>query len=290
MKYFLQNSIIYEGVATVSSGKFKVSFIVPKDISYKIGEGKISMYAKANLVDASGYNNDIVIGGSELNILPDTEAPMMKLYINDTTFRNGGLTHDHPLLLVKLRDESGINTSTSGLGHQLTAILDDSKDVIVLNDYYSSLKDTYKEGEVNYPFSNLSPGSHKVKVKAWDTHNNSVEQTIHFLVGEGANLALENTIVYPNPFAEKAKFTFAHNKSGENIALEIRIYNITGRLVKSFDKQYQGSPSTINDFAWDGTDDSGNKVQQGLHIYKINVGCGDGTQAQLTGKIMYMGQ
>jgi hypothetical protein len=290
MPYILQNSIIYDGEASVTNGKFDVSFIVPKDISYNIGQGKISLYAKTNLIDAAGYNNKLIIGGSAVNIQPDTDAPQMKLYINDTTFKNGGLTHDHPLLLVKLKDNSGINTSLSGIGHQITAVLDDSKDVIVLNEYYSALKDTYKEGAIDYPFTSLSIGEHKVRVKAWDTHNNSVEQTIHFVIGEKADLTIERAYAYPNPFSEKTSFTFGHNKSGENLTLELNIYNLAGTLVKTFSKQYRNSPSTIDYFDWDGSDNAGNSVQQGLYIYKLNLGSGDGTETQLIQKLMYMGK
>ncbi|PLX10525.1 MAG: hypothetical protein C0594_04835, partial [Marinilabiliales bacterium] len=60
-----QNSILYKGKATVTDGDFSVQFIVPKDISYRIGFGKLSYYAdntnnNKNYLDAAGYFKNVI--------------------------------------------------------------------------------------------------------------------------------------------------------------------------------------------------------------------------------------
>jgi hypothetical protein len=59
----------------VVNGAFGFSFIVPKDINYAVGYGRISYYANNASTDANGYQNDIVVGGAADTLLSDKEGP-----------------------------------------------------------------------------------------------------------------------------------------------------------------------------------------------------------------------
>ena len=68
-----------------------------------------------------------------------------------------------------LSDENGINTAGTGIGHDITAVLDDDySNVLVLNNYYQADINNYKSGVVKFPFKNLTPGKHRLTLKAWD--------------------------------------------------------------------------------------------------------------------------
>jgi hypothetical protein len=56
-----QTNIIYKGQVSFSNGQFQVSFVVPKDINYKVGNGKLSLYSWNNTVDAAGYSTNFLI-------------------------------------------------------------------------------------------------------------------------------------------------------------------------------------------------------------------------------------
>ena len=70
-------------LARIKNGDFEFSFVVPKDISYNIGNGKLSLYATALESDASGYNRNVLIGGYNENSQLDNEGPEIELYLND---------------------------------------------------------------------------------------------------------------------------------------------------------------------------------------------------------------
>ena len=84
------------------NGEFAFEFIVPKDISYNYGNGKVSLYAvgtvNGELTDAAGFNKAF-IGGTSEQFIDDIEGPQISLFINDTPFKNGGLTDENPDLL-----------------------------------------------------------------------------------------------------------------------------------------------------------------------------------------------
>ncbi|MFO8066756.1 MAG: type IX secretion system sortase PorU [Bacteroidales bacterium] len=269
--FLMQNSIIYKGKASVNNGEFSFSFIVPKDIVYSYGEGKLSYYADDGMIDASGYSFDFVVGGTSLDYEPDNEGPVINLFMNDTTFVSGDNTDENPVLLSFLFDESGINV-TGNIGHGLIAFLnDDRANSIVLNQYYEADLDTYKSGKIAYPFYSLPDGNHKVTLRAWDVHNNFSEESINFVVSSSAELALYEIMNYPNPFNIYTNFVFKHNLPAEELHVSIDIYNLSGQLIKNLQENilsygYQSPP-----IHWDGNDNGGRPIDSGVYIYRIVV-------------------
>ena len=75
----VQESVIYGGQADVVNGQFSLSFVVPKDINYNVGVGKISLYAAdaGHGVDANGYQLSQV-GGAYTGAPGDTKPPQIR--------------------------------------------------------------------------------------------------------------------------------------------------------------------------------------------------------------------
>ncbi len=269
-----QDNIIYEGLATVSNGQFSFTFVVPKDISYQLDFGKISLYAKTgvDLIDAHGVHQNVIIGGSADSVAADDTPPMVDLFMDDESFVFGGQTGTNTTLIAKLTDDNGINISNAGIGHEITAILDGNEDdIFVMNDFYTTELDDYTAGKVEYPFNELAEGNHSLRVKAWDTHNNSGEDYIEFVVANDAEVALQNVLNYPNPFTTNTEFHFDHNRAGDDLDIQIQIYTISGRLIRTLNSSTFGSPAHISSITWNGTDEFGDKIGKGVYVYKVNV-------------------
>jgi hypothetical protein len=153
-----QKNILYRGKIQVVNGNFTFSFLVPKDISFAPGPGRISYYATNGITDANGYYDKLVVGGGSVkNTITDNEGPRIDLFLNDKNFVNGGVTNENPLMRAGLTDSSGISTVGTGIGHDISVILDqNSSKPIILNDYYEADLNTYQSGKVRYPFNELS--------------------------------------------------------------------------------------------------------------------------------------
>ena len=269
--------VIFRGQASVTNGLFEFEFIVPRDITVAEGNGKISLYSKTEtpLSDNRGFSSDVTIGGVNLNAPEDNIGPTINLFMNDEIFVSGGITNENPTLIANLYDESGINTA-SGIGHDIVATLDgDETTVYKLNDYYTAAVDDYKRGSLSYPFRDLSPGLHTLKLKAWDVYNNASTQEIQFIVfDQDDSLELTNVLNYPNPFINYTEFWFNHNSS-DVLDVSIQIFTISGKLIKTIYGQTnagsKANSSTSRDLTWNGTDDFGSKIGKGVYVYKLKV-------------------
>jgi len=265
-------SKIYRGRATVTNGTFKFDFIVPKDIRIAFGKGKMSFYADNNVIDKAGYNFDVTVGGINNNAPDDTEGPVVSLFMNDESFLDGGTTNQSPVFIASLEDNSGINTSLTAVDHDLIAILDnDQANPIILNDFYQTELDNFKKGKVNFQLRDLSPGPHSIKFKAWDTYNNLSEASLTFNVVTDTGITLNHVLNYPNPFVNYTEFWFEHNRPNEPLEVQVQIFTISGKLVKTINKSVQTSGTLSREITWNGLDDFGAKIGKGVYVYKLSV-------------------
>jgi len=273
MPFRNQNNIIYKGEASVSNGEFSFSFIVPKDIENNYAHGKVSYYASNdNKEDASGHDDSFIIGGLADNVIYDYDGPLVSLYMNTRDFIFGGMTNSDPFLLVDIEDFSGINTVGNGIGHDITAILDNNtSNPFILNDYYKSNLDDYKSGVIEFPFENLEPGPHTITLKIWDVFNNSSESVISFYVTDKENFTISDFLNYPNPFITNTDFYFEHNQSNQNLDVSIEIYSITGQHIKTLKDTFYDSGYRIGPISWNGKNEYGKIVSSGLYIAKLNI-------------------
>ncbi|AUC14184.1 hypothetical protein BTO06_03030 [Tenacibaculum sp. SZ-18] len=267
-----QESKIFRGKSSVQNGTFSFEFIVPKDIKITYGNAKMSFYGENQIIDKSGINLDAIVGGINDNAPTDVIGPEIQLFMNDEAFIDGGTTNTSPNLIVKLSDISGINTSITAVDHDIVAIIDDNQsEPIILNDFYETELDDFTKGIVNYPLRDLSVGTHTIKIKAWDTYNNSSEATLTFEVVSDTKLVLENVLNYPNPFTNYTEFWFNHNKPNEPLEVQVQIFTISGKLIKTINQTVQTTGGLSRTINWNGLDDFGNKIGKGVYLYKLKV-------------------
>ncbi len=274
MPYKKQDNIIYKGKSSVTNGVFSFTFIVPKDIDYNLDFGRISYYAAESVqnTDASGWNESFIVGGVSSNIIPDDMGPSIQLYMNDKQFVSGSITNSTPVFLAFLEDSSGINTVGNGIGHDITITLDgETSNKVILNDYYEAELDNYQKGKVEYLLNELDPGLHTIDFKVWDVHNNSSEATLEFVVASTEDFVIEHLLNYPNPFTTNTSFYFEHNRPNQNLEVQIQIFTVSGKLVKTINSLQTNTGFRVGPISWDGRDDFQDNIARGTYIYKLKV-------------------
>tara|TARA_R110002050_G_scaffold78897_4_gene168665 strand:+ start:5240 stop:9043 length:3804 start_codon:yes stop_codon:yes gene_type:complete len=268
-----QSSLIYRGKVQVSKGDFSFEFRVPLGINYQFGNGRISYYAfDAQERDASGYYDSIVVGGYNENAPIDNIGPEIELFMNDASFVRGGITGESPFIYARLTDSAGINTVGNGVGQDLRAVLNNKTDQpYILNEFYEADLNSYRSGEVRYQLFDLDPGDYTIEMRAFDIYNNPTEVSTDFVVAESADLALKRVLNYPNPFTTYTEFQFEHNRANQNLEVQVQIFTVSGKLVKTINQEINSLGNRVTGIKWDGLDDYGDKIGKGVYIYRLKV-------------------
>lgn len=289
VSYSEYRNIIYRGRATITNGLWSFTFIVPRDIAYNYGFGRINLHASNGQTEAAGDFRNVIVGGTDTNFVPDAVGPEIKLYMNDGSFVNGGITDQSPVFFAQLSDSSGINTVGSGIGRDITLIKNQEVNTpIILNQFYEASLDDYTKGEIRYPFFQLEAGSYALNMKVWDVHNNSGEASLDFVVAEDAKLAIANLLNYPNPFTTSTTFHFDHNRPNQPLDAILQVYTVSGKLVKSIQQTVLTPGFHADQLYWDGLDDFGDRIGRGVYIYRLRLRSSDGESVQETEKLVIL--
>ncbi len=261
-----QKNILYRGSHPVVGGRFEYSFIVPQDVAYQYDYAKLSHYARSASDHASGCYSRLLLGGLNDTVQVGTSAPTIRLFIGDTNFRDGGLTDTDPTLVALIADSAGINAG-SGLGHDITVVLDGNPgSLVVLNDLYEPDVEHAGHGTVSYRFTDLTPGPHTLTLKAWNIYNHSAEATVSFVVCHPDTLQLSELQCYPNPAHGRTQFMLEVNHGARIASAELQIYSSRGQLLYTHTPTLPTDSYTIGPIVWDLS-----AVPTGIYLARIIV-------------------
>ena len=287
LEFTERNAILFAGKTKALKGRFRFSFIVPRDIDYSPGQAKIIYYASDGNRYMNGSFTGIVTGGFSNSDHNDSSGPFIRLFLNDTLFRSGGIAGSNPVLLALIEDEGGINTAGTGIGHDITFWLDgDNSSPVILNNHFKNDFGSYSSGSVYYPLHGLSPGSHTLTLKAWDNFNNSSEVSINFVAGDEENIVLKNLLNYPNPFSENTRISLQHNRPEGILDVAVSIFNINGQLIRVLHSTLTSTGYQLEPIFWDGRNSYGQKAAKGIYPYSVKITSETGETSTLSGRMI----
>lgn len=278
----LDGGLIFAGNANVTNGLWTMEFVVPKDISYRNGSGKLIGYFQNSTTDGSGYTDRFILNGIDSTAAADTTGPEITLYLGDRNFRSGDVVNQNTTLIADFFDQNGMNL-TGTIGHKIEAVIDNNENnKIDLTSHYNATSG-YQYGSLEYLLQGLESGDHNIKIKAWDTYNNYSVTSVDFKVMNNNQLALENIYNYPNPMSDNTSFLFNHNLDAP-LDVKVKIYTVSGRLIKELIQNNITDKFVKID--WDGRDDDGDNIANGTYIYRLVVKTQDGNFNETsTGKL-----
>lgn len=286
-RFKTRENILFSGQTRAENGKFRFNFLVPRDMDYSFGKGSISYYAFDENREMTGVLSEIMTGGFNNSDFHDNSGPVIKLFLNDTLFRNGGITTPDPWLLAILEDETGLNISGAGIGHDLVFWLDhDRSNPVVLNKYFSYETGRFGKGTARFRLTGLSPGEHSITIKAWDNFNNSSEKTISFIVNDDPGLVLKNPLNYPNPFKDVTYITAQHNQPDAFLKVKVEIFNTAGKLIRVLTENMFSNGYQLPPLEWDGRSGGNEKIASGLYPYRLTVSTQNGESSTISGRMI----
>ncbi len=289
--YSVFRNVIHQGESSVTNGTFEFEFMVPKDIDYTWGTGRVSCYALdvESGKDAHGASESWLIGGVNADYIPDFTPPNVDVYINDSLFVSGGITGAKPVLFVRAFDAGGINSAGSGIGHQMKAVIDgDWAGAVTLNDYYTSDLDAYVSGSITYPLAGMEPGFHDIQVVLWDVQNNQGTGRVEFQVLADDEPAFNVVTVYPNPTTDEVWFDLEHTLACEPAVYTLEVLEMTGRKVFAAEWSLETHGFRFEPLRWNLNDADGSAVKPGVYVCRITLQTTSGQVTQHSERIVVL--
>jgi hypothetical protein len=195
----------------------------------------------------------------------------MQVYLDSPDFVDGAMVGSNPRLIVELSDETGVNATGTGVGHELVAILNTSPErTFVLNNFFQTKLDDYRSGRIEFPLDGLTEGEYTLTVRAWDVFNNPTEEVVTFRVADSDDVILSNVFNYPNPMNLHTRFMFEHNQPGNQLDISVRIYTLSGRPVAQIDES-RVFPTSQGSVEWLGFDNDQDRLATGTYLYVLKV-------------------
>ena len=198
----------------------------------------------------------------------DQKAPVIEITANGRPLRDNMLVRSKPALAILLQDENGIDLSNH------FSIKVDGTD--------------FDSNELTLPDSITNPnaisllltpefekGAHNLEIETADINGNIQAVSKAFLVSSDNDLVVHGN--YPNPFEQTTIISYTNSFTGPLDDLAIKIYTVSGHLVRS--KQLHAPDNVQTDeklldtgyheVEWDGIDDGGNEVANGVYFVTI---------------------
>ena len=222
------------------------------------------------------FNN---VGFAEVVVYGDEINPVLDVTFDGTHIMDGDLVSGQPLIRIQLDDENpwiALTDSTlmevevqyPGESSPRTYAIDGN----VLQFYPASSASSnraYLEFRPDFD----ADGDYMLTAQASDPSGNisgSSSYTVRFEVVNATTLS--NVLPYPNPFTTQTQFVYTMTGRETPDYMKIQILTVSGRIVREITADELG-PLKVGthrtDFVWDGTDNYGDKLANGVYLYRV---------------------
>jgi hypothetical protein len=292
MHYNDRENKLFTSKVPVVNGQWEVTILMPSEIDNNYSPALLNIYAYSDdMREANGSTESLYVYGWNDKTEEDLTGPEISLLaLNSQDFEDGDNVNDSPMLLAKFRDDSGINISTSGFGHAITAVLDDHTVIDNLVDFYQADLEDFTAGSITYPLADLAAGTHTLKFTVWDNANNSSSQTITFNVSDSYRPSITDLRTNVNPASTDVTFYVNHDTPSASTVVRIEVFDLSGKKVWTSDDYNSGNNAQGTAIQWNLHDTSGSRVQRGIYLYRAVVTTSKGEETTLTRKLAVTAQ
>ncbi len=262
----------------VTPVKANSSVVIPVSIDLENLSGKLLLTATINPTDLNleHYANNNTM--SKCYVRPgDQLGPVLDVLFEGKRIMDGELIPISPDILITLNDE---NTTSLLVDSSLFDIyyVDPTGDRIQVDIFSPEITFTPAEDSSNIATILFQPtfeveGDYQLFVNARDNSNNQAGEstyTVHFKISNEKSVG--DILPYPNPFTTSCRFLYTVHGSIIPDPISIRIYTIRGQVVKEISSEEIGPlrvGSNLTDYVWDGTDNYGDRLANGVYLYKV---------------------
>ncbi|MEQ9007421.1 MAG: transporter, partial [Ekhidna sp.] len=241
------------------------------------GRNSLIVEVMANENEAYTSNNRLTLANL-IEVEADETNPVIDVTFDGYHILDGDIVSPNPNIVVKMRDDNPFifKTDTVGINISLKLPGEESQFQRV---NFSDPRLTYtlatenQDFQISYQPGPLEDGMHSIQIQAQDESGNEAGTEPYQINFEVIN---ESTVThfypYPNPFSTRCRFVFTLTGSEIPDQIKIQIMTVTGRVVREITQDEIGPiriGNNITSYAWDGRDEYGDQLANGVYFYKV---------------------
>lgn len=272
--YYDRTNTLFMGTDSIRNGKFRFTFVMPRDINYTDDSGLMTLFAYGtkDMPTAHGETEAFTVGGSE-TVFNDSIGPSVFCYLNTPSFTNGGDVNTMPFFVAEISDNDGINASGAGIGHDMQLVVDNDPNMTFsLNDAFRFDFGSYTSGTTSCCLPELSTGRHTLTFRVWDILNNPSTTRLDFNVVNGMPHDVTSVSVTDNPVKTSTTFIIQHNRPAAQPDMRVEILDMSGRLLQTIEALAEKGTATVT-AEWDVTAGDGRRLETGVYLYRVRSVC-----------------
>ncbi len=270
----LSQEIIWDTIAAPPVDGF-VSFTQRIETRGRSGQNTMEIFVNPRLETESFYeNNSYMI---DFLVLPDNKNPLLEVTFDGREILDGEIVSPQPLINVLLRDNNTFLDADTDRSELIVALKKpcegcDYEDINLQSD--GNL--VQKSGgltQVEFQPELGENGVYSLRVQGIDDAGNTAGVNPYEINFEVVN---ESTVThfypYPNPFSSNCRFVFTLTGSSIPDEIKIQIMTVSGYVVREITQDELGPiriGNNLTEFAWDGTDEYGDKLANGVYLYRV---------------------
>lgn len=213
-------------------------------------------------------------------VVTDNLNPLLDVTFDGRHIMNGEIVSPNPLILITSKDENKflLQTDTAGFevllkvpGSQVFAPIDFTSGELT----FKPAQDINNVAAIEYRPVDLKDGKYTIKIQSKDMTGNHAGKEYYVIDFTVVNEStVTNFYPYPNPFTTQMRFVFTLTGKEVPDDIRIKIMTVSGRVVREINKDELGNiriGNNISEFAWDGTDQFGDRLSNGVYLYQVTV-------------------
>ena len=215
-----------------------------------------------------------------IQVKNDRTNPLVDVLFDGIRIMNGDIVSPTPQITVVAKDDNQYlkikdTTSIIILYQSPKSLIPEVLSFSSPNVIFIPASVNSTEAKVIFRPDRLADGLHELKVYVRDASGNpsgSKPYSIKFNVINESSIT--HFVPYPNPFTTSMKFVFTLTGSEVPDNIRIKIMTLTGKIVREISSAELGPlriGNNVSQFAWDGTDQFGDRLANGVYLYQVQV-------------------
>jgi len=253
-----------------------------------VGINDLIISINDNLLPEQDYTNNTLVLNNFLVVSSDGVAPVVDVSFDGAYIMDGEIVSSRPTISVELRDDNVflLKTDTTGMAISLKSPCATCAYQLIP---FSSPKVQWFAATETTPFrvelkpELLEDGIYSLRVQAADAAGNVAGFEPYSISFEVSNESeITNFYPYPNPFSTSTRFVFTLTGSEIPDDIRIQVMTVSGKVVREIGMDEIGNVrigNNLTEFAWNGTDQFGDRLANGVYFYRVMVQKAGGAMA-----------